>query len=398
MTDSQRSYAYASLVLIATFASVAIDTGIIPHFEAVGRGLGADSTSMLNTLTLFNGALVGGLLFGSLFSDPGLIQRMFLGSAVLFLVGGVLACVTDTMPVWLSAWALLGFGSGLLSHVSWEFTLNGGHSSLVMTRMISAQLSARPAALALGVPAFALLSGVRGWSLSLALFCVATTLVSIVLGSLSGRATAEVAKQPSADASLLKHYKSLRHPVLAWLLGGHFLYGMSYLGLYGVLGILLATLFQLSPEQVAYVYGALGAVEAASAFISPALFKVEGRTGRVGLVGAFSILSLATLAAALLVPVSSTLFVGLLAIFVFSARQIIFASFKAAPKAIAEVAPNCPVGTFAIMAAWSGFSLSTFLLEVTFGRLGLTGCAALLIFTYVAGIFCFSKFFRFQTV
>lgn len=393
MQEGVKSYVCGALVFLAIFASVAIDTGIIPHFETIGRFFGVEGNSLLSTLTAFNGALVAGLLYGSFSPGSPRFSRLFDVTAILLVLGGVAALVATNIPAWILAWVILGFAAGLLSHVTWEFILNGSHSSKVTSSMISAQLSARPIGIALGVPVFGVIAGDKSWKFALIVFVFLAAFATLLLSLVAKSAERAHQNQPQENFSLLIHYQSLRNPGLLYLILGNVFYGMSYLGLYGALGIILAQKYDYSPQQIGYVFGILGAVEGGASFISPILFQ---RFRSTTVTAAFSVLSFVAIATMLSCSISSLWFRCLLIVFVFSARQIIYASFKSAGEAVAIIAPSCPIGTFVIMAAWSGFSLSSLILEGTIASYGLQGCSIILIGSYAIGLMFFFKFFRFD--
>jgi predicted MFS family arabinose efflux permease len=397
MSERLRSFFYPSLVFAAIFSGVATDSGIIPQFETIGSQLRVTTSSMLGTLTSYNAAFVLGLIYGSFFSEKKHIPIIFQTVAVSSIVGLIGILLIKTYLAWLSFWAVLGIGSGLLSHVTWEFTLGGGHSDLVQSRLISAQLSARPIGLALGVPIFTFLGSICNWESGLALFVLLTVGSSVILGLAARKQSKNIDKNlahSNNDESLFRHYKTIGHSELLSLVIGNFFYGMSYLALYGVLGIILGKLYGFSAREIGYLFGLMGAVEGASSFLSPLIFsKFKG----ISVIVLFSCLSGVALLLSFTLHLPSSLFVLLLAVFVFGARQLIYAGFKGGGEFIATLDPSCPIGTFIIIAAWSGFSLSSWLLEKAMGTTDdISACAILIISTYLLGLFFLTKFFRYN--
>jgi predicted MFS family arabinose efflux permease len=181
MKRTSSSIVLPVILFLCIFSSIALDSGIIPLFETVAGTYGRTKESGLTLISVFNALLVVGLLAGTWISAISSSVPILIGLSLVSTVGAIGAIVTTSFQCAVVSWGILGLCAGILANLSWEISLDPRRTKAEIANMVSAQIAARPIALAVGVPAFAFLTSILNWRFALFFFALTNAGLTISL-------------------------------------------------------------------------------------------------------------------------------------------------------------------------------------------------------------------------
>lgn len=295
-----------SFILIFAFNS--IDNAISPLASQLGHYFAVSPERALWLISVCTGGTVVGLIFG-----PALVNRFsarrLLGVTLLLMVGSQVAFAFSSSFMPALMWrAVSGLSAGLVASVMWQLTFHGV-SSAYFPAMIAVLMSARPLAVALGVPAAGLAASEYSWQLPILIIAALTGIGGVMLFGVYPRhysglgagdtqeKTAEAAapSQESWLAAIINPYISaLSVPYASVYYLGTTINRIAYFGFYSFCGLWFAHHYGLNLKSISFALLVIGLAECLVNFSTGKIIAKFGhkRTFLISLGASFIVLPL----------------------------------------------------------------------------------------------------------
>lgn len=374
-----------SFAFIFFFSS--IDNSIAPMAKDIASHFSVKPETGLLLISACSWSVAAGLLAGpSIISAISPSKTLFFSGIILSLSSAVFP-ISNFFPAALVLRVLAGFGGGLAACVMWWMAYHGvekKHSG----SMLAVLMSARPLAVALGVPASALAAFYFHWSYPIFLLSAGVFI----------SAAGVYFSFPEGDGILPEkriwkgYSKALSTPYASAFYLGFFLNRMCYFGFYAFCGIWFSHHYGFDLKTTGYYLLIIGLAEAAVNFFSASLVEKFGYMK----IFYWGILSSAfSLPLFLFGKADAKTALVLISFFMLADRIYVMALASRIPKMFSSNPDKTSFGSLNTLSAWAAGGLIAAVFSGLIEKKGIFYAETLILFCFLSGsyllFYCLKK-------
>ncbi|MEZ7890369.1 MAG: MFS transporter [Candidatus Wallbacteria bacterium] len=367
-----------SFILIFSFS--AVDNAIAPMVKTLHSYYSVDLEKVIWLISYCTFGILFGIVIGPAFIASFNAKKVIASAAIGMSAMLALFLLTPQFLGALLFRTLFGIFLGVAASSMWWITYYGVNKHYYQA-MVIVLMSARPLALALGVPAAGLIAANYDWRYGFYLFLGLIALSGLTLTfSLQGDSQA---KEKFSPFKIITEYiNAFKVKNLTKYYSGMVLNRMCYFGFYSFQGVWFIKHYNASLESISQALFFIGLAETAINFAAPALLKKIGAERLFTI----SIISSGVIFAIFIQGVLSFYAaVFMIALFMVLDRLYVVTSVIAIPEMFAEAQNKTIFGSLNTLTAWLGLGIISWIQGRFTNEIGISAMQNLLLLSFIAG-------------
>jgi predicted MFS family arabinose efflux permease len=375
-----RNIFIVSFSALLIFVFTAADNAVSPLVAVFGNFYHVPEPTVLYLISSCTFGIVLGILVGPILIAKYRVNILLI-LATLFMSIAIALFIATTSFTAAIIWRIMfGITSGCLASVIWWITFQGV-SGKTTDAMVVVTLTARPAALCLGIPLAAITTSLINWQATYVIFLV----LILVAGTAIFWCIKDLkAAKTSSSTSIIEEYQSIfRVPAFFPLYIGILCNSCSYFGFYALAGIWFSSHYHLTFMQISSLFLFIGGAEILINFISPWLYRTFAYRSLFTCICAFNIVTYMFFVFGFF-----TLWFTMIWImtFIMLNRILLFGIIRTLPMVFSIHTNQTTLGSLLTLTLWMGFALISSIQGKLLPIIGIQYIESLLLLTLIVGV------------